>query len=189
MQYRFKVDIPDPTGLPIILDLCSGTESWSKPYRETGRYDVRCYDILQGDDVRLLQLTQRVHGVLASPPCTVFARGGNHIQRSDSELLHGLSVVDACLRIIYATRPKWWALENPSGRLQRYLGSPRLKFDPCDYGDPYTKLTYLWGDFTIPLRTPVEPHDGSKMHHAVRNPTYRSATPPGFARAFMEANR
>jgi len=106
-------------------------------------------------------------------------------------LLEGLSVVDACLRIILMAKPKFWALENPVGRLNRWLGKPKMYFNPCDFGDPYTKKTCLWGEFNIPEKTPVEPTEGSKMHllppSGDRN-MLRSITPKGFAKAFFRAN-
>jgi hypothetical protein len=88
-------------------------------------------------------------------------------------------------------RPQWWALENPVGRLTRYLGPPRMTFDPADYGDPYTKKNLLWGDFSIPRKKPVEATEGSKMHRLPPSPeraALRSVTPEGFSRAFYEAN-
>ena len=65
-------------------------------------------------------------------------------------MLDGLAVVDACLRAVAVYRPTWWALENPIGRLKDYLGDPAFRFDPCDFGDPWTKRTWLWGHFTPP---------------------------------------
>ena len=35
---------------PIILDLCSGTGSWSQPYRDAG-YDVRMVTLPDDDEV------------------------------------------------------------------------------------------------------------------------------------------
>jgi len=65
-------------------------------------------------------------------------------------------------------------------------------FNPCDYGDPYTKKTYLWGNFNMPPKVKrVEPTKGSKMHllpPSLDRAMLRSITPPGFARAFFEAN-
>ena len=89
------------------------------------------------------------------------------------------------------TQPKWWCLENPVGRLSQYLGKPKMYFNPCDYGDPYTKKTCLWGNFTEPIKNPVEPTEGSKMHLLPPSPDrwrLRSATPQGFANAFCAAN-
>ena len=109
--------------------------------------------------------------------------------RTEAETRDALSIVDACLRIIALCKPKFWALENPVGKLKRYLGQPRLVFDPCDFGDPYTKKTMLWGDFNFPKFKPIFPSDGSRMHLKVRNPRKRAITPERFAKAFMEANR
>ena len=184
---------------PIILDLCGGTGAWSRPYAEA-EYDVRIIDpLVNGQDVRLFRrLDVPVHGILAAPPCTVFAGSGAKWKalRPTSEVLEGLSVVDSCIRIIRAHTSndlKFWAVENPIGWLRDYLGPPDAYFDPCDYGDPYTKRTCLWGKFRMPERCPVEPSQGSKMHlqyggRSGKTKTMRSVTPPGFARAFFEVN-
>lgn len=176
-----------------VLSLCDFTGEWSRPYREAG-YDVRQVDIKHGQDVRLFEaLPYPVRGVLAAPPCTHFAASGARwwADKGDAAVLEGLAVVDACLRIVAVHRPQWWVLENPIGRLARYLGEPRFSFDPADYGDPYTKRTCLWGDFQIPMKAPVEAVEGSKMHRLPPSPdraALRSVTPAGFARAFFESN-
>ena len=86
--------------------------------------------------------------------------------------------MDACLRAVTIYEPTCWTLENPVGKMRRFLGDPVMTFDPSDYGDPYTKRTLLWGRFTAPVKARVAPE-------GVRP---RSATPPCFARAFFEAN-
>lgn len=186
----------------IILDLCGGTGAWSRPYREAG-YDVRIIDPQvwrQGEggtgDVRLmlfLAKREKPHGILAGPPCTDFSASGARwwASKGQERLLDALSIADACARIILYHQPEWWALENPVGRLSRYIGPPAYTFHPCDHGDPYTKRTLIWGAFTKPRRTPVAPTEGSKMHLLSPSPEralLRSATPPGFAQAFFEAN-
>ena len=106
-------------------------------------------------------------------------------------MLQALSVVDACLRLVVACQPLWWALENPVGKLVRWLGPPRMYFNPCDYGDPYTKKTALWGRFNTPTRSPVVPVTPNPVHFAPPGSdraARRSVTPAGFARAFFEAN-
>ncbi|MCC6831064.1 MAG: hypothetical protein IT200_06930 [Thermoleophilia bacterium] len=189
-----------------VLSLCDLTGVWSGPYREAG-YTVTQVDLEQGQDVRLLEYPGRVHGILAAPPCTVFAASGNRWPRTDDDYRQALAVVDACLRLVAVCRPAWWALENPRGKLRRWLGPPAMVFDPCHYGDPWTKKTLLWGDFTVPIPDSlfvsvqsVEPAEGSRVHLmagvrprdsaevAKRKRSARSATPPGFARAFFEAN-
>lgn len=175
----------------LILSLCDHTGNWSRPY-EQDDYDVIRVDLQDGRDVRLFELPDRpVHGILAAPPCTVFANSGSRWPRTDDELREGLSIVDACLRIILMTRPHWWALENPTGKLPRWLGPASYTFQPNQHGDPYTKRTCLWGSFNPPTRTPVPATMGSAMHRIPDGPqrvALRSLTPEGFARAFFEAN-
>ena len=179
----------------VILDLCGGTGSWSKPYKAAG-YRVISVDTWFGrGDVRLMEFDpdlMPVRGILCAPPCTHFAASGAQYwdAKGNSALIHGLSIVDACLRAIVFYKPKWWALENPKGRLINYIGSPTMVFEPYEYGDPYTKLTYLWGSFTQPKKTPVDPWLGSFTHDdGGRRSTHdRSITPSGFANAFFVAN-
>lgn len=173
----------------IILDLCGGSGSWSKPYADAG-YDVRVITLPQ--DVRLLtRLKDPVHGILAAPPCTVFASSGARWPRTKEQMIEGLSVVDACLRAVAVYRPAWWALENPIGKLRQFLGQPCFYFQPWEYGDPYFKRTCLWGSFEVPRKAPVEPTEGGKIHRMGPSPdraAKRSITPPGFAKAFFQAN-
>lgn len=184
-----------------ILSLCDLSGEWPRPYLEAG-YNVVTVDLQNGGDVRLLHKPSfSVHGILAAPPCTVFAASGARWPRSDADMIEGLSVVDACLRLVVACQPKWWALENPIGKLVRYLGKPIMYFNPCDYAghadnpqsEAYTKRTALWGSFNTNLpQIPVEPVLGSKMLQyggkSMKTKNSRSKTPEGFARAFFQAN-
>lgn len=173
----------------IILDLCGGTGSWSRPYRDAG-YDVRLVTL--PEDVRFYIPPVGVHGILAAPPCTMFASSGARWPRTDAQMLEALSIADACMRIIAVCKPKWWALENPIGKLQRWYGKPVMYFQPYEYGDPYTKRTALWGNFTEPHKNPVEPTEGGKIWRMAPGPerqAKRSITPQGFAKAFHEANK
>jgi len=82
------------------------------------------------------------------------------------------------------------------------LGKARLVFHPWHYGDAYTKRTCLWGTFNTALpRNPVAPvmyeqangKRGSFMWakcggKSERTKELRSVTPPGFSKAFYEAN-
>ena len=176
-----------------IISLCDYSGNWAKPYKEAG-YDVQLIDIKHGQDVRLFLYTGNIYGVLAAPPCTHLAGSGARWwkEKGEAALLKGLAIADACMRIILIAKPVFWALENPVGRLRKYYGDPKLIFNPCDYGDPYTKKTLLWGNFNVPTKTPVDPTEGSKMHLIPPGPdrqAIRSETPMGFARAFFEANQ
>ena len=187
----------------LILDLCGGSGAWSEPYRRAG-YDVRIVSLERGDDVRTYEPPKdRVHGILAAPPCTEFSLAKNgrprDIKRGLEVVGACLRVVGACLRVVSACNPVWWALENPVGMLGHYLGTPRDVFEPCDFGDPWTKRTAIWGDFSIPERGPfVKPLGGGplcsicdpqrKRLNWCGKAAHRAITPPGFARAFFEAN-
>ena len=175
----------------IILDLCGGTGSWSRPYRLLG-YDVRNIT-LPDQDVRTYLPPKNVYGILAAPPCTEFALSGARWwkEKGPQALLDGLSIVDACIRIIMIAKPKFWCLENPVGRLKHYLGDPVYRFNPCDYGEPYTKKTCLWGDFNIPRRKWVMPLEGSKTNNypdSKGRAEKCAITPEGFAISFCAAN-
>jgi hypothetical protein len=159
---------------------------------------VRRVDLQDGQDVRLLEWSSEpVHGILAAPPCDHFALSGTRWWKGKGEkaLIDGLAIVDACLRAVAIYKPAWWVLENPVGRLRKYLGPPTFTFQPCDFGDPYNKRTLLWGSFVSPMplvsvqaTRPVAPTLGSMMHTMIRDKGKRSVTPAGFAQAFFEAN-
>lgn len=191
----------------IILDLCGGTGSWSRPYREDSRYHVIIvdpYSDLESSagltvarvDVRLWEPSfAKVQGILAAPPCTTFAGSGARWweEKGESDLLEGLSVVDACMRLIGILRPEWWALENPVGRLSRFMGPWSHSFHPWQYGDGYQKRTLLWGSFNVPPFTVTERPPDTDQRIWTMGPSpdrakMRSMTPQGFARAFYEAN-
>lgn len=203
--------------MKIILDLCGGTGAWSRPYADAG-YDVYVIDPSDTKqnyvcDIRLLEKWKRpVYGILAAPPCTMFAISGNRWKRTDEQMIEALSVVDACLRLVMVHKPIFWALENPVGKLIRYIGKWRYTFQPYEYGDPWTKRTCIWGHHNIPKKNPVKPvglwtggtPSGKlgivdhpeylppdwvhKMPPGKKRAELRSITPPGFAKAFYEAN-
>lgn len=178
-----------------LLSLCDFSGEWSSPYREAG-WIVEAIDLQHGRDIRLLAYDPPFDGILAAPPCDHFANSGARWWEAKGEqaLFDGLALVDACLRAVAIYSPKFWALENPVGRLTRFLGPPQWKFDPCDYGDPYTKRTYLWGRFIPPVpllvgNRSVKPTLGSKIHKlSGRAKNERSRTPSGFAKAFYDVN-
>jgi len=197
----------------LILDLCGGTGSFSKYYAKRKKeYDVEIIDIFEWDngkkstgDVRLAEFRKRqVHGIIASPPCTVFANSGARWWkgRSEEEIVSNISIMDACFRICMVHDVKFWVLENPVGKMKNYLGNYRMTFQPNEYAgwakDPssnqYTKRTCLWGDFVKPEKKFLPPVLGSKMHYkyggkSTKTKMMRSMIPDGFARAFFEANR
>jgi hypothetical protein len=193
----------------IILDLCGGTGSWSKPYREAG-YDVRLITLPEHDVLNYVP-PKNVYGILAAPPCTEFSLAKNSQPRNFAE---ALKVVNACLCIIWQCRLqntlKFWALENPVGYLRQFLGRPHYVFEQWQFGEQKIKRTDIWGYFNDPVPTVKErPPDliriSPKGRYNARDwskincpPEYallkldraalRAITPPGFALAFFKAN-
>jgi len=153
----------------IILDLCGGTASWSKPYKAAG-YDVRLIT-LPDNDVRTYTPPENVYGILAAPPCTMFSLTRTKAKKP-RDLKEGMEIVRSCLDIIwtcmeikqdtrYKKLPlKFWALENPNGMLKYFLGKPALEFDPWEYGDEYQKKTHLWGWFNEPKKVIIKKPKG-----------------------------
>ena len=193
-----------------ILDLCGGTGAWSKPYKEAG-YDVRLITLPE-QDVRDYIPPENVYGILAAPDCTEFSLARNRYPKISRDFISALSSVDACIRIVWRTKPMFWALENPIGLLSRWLGKFQYRFEPWWFDEPYSKRTALWGVFNIPERKYFNYKDNPRAFEldikAKRRYTSRkdgipsiaditsgnekekrAITPQGFAKAFFEANQ
>ena len=182
----------------IILDLCGGTGSWSKPYKKTG-YDVRLVT-LPDNDVRDYIPPDNVYGILAAPPCTMFSLART-TAKTPRDFRAGMETVISCLNIIWECRYKnklaFWALENPRCFLRQFLGMPAFTFQRCHFGDAGGKPTDLWGYFKSPKifypnAKPTRGRDNteSDWYNSVNgNPLKRAITPPGFAKAFFKANQ
>ena len=200
----------------IILDLCGGTGSWSRPYAEAG-YDVRVITV-PNNDVRTYEPPMNVYGILAAPPCTMFSFARTNA-KSPRDLKSGMEIVRACLDIIWKQMEviqetkskivplKFWALENPyHGFLKKFLGKPAFTFDPLEFGDGYQERTALWGNFNEPKKSPTpltdEEKEKSKTNYTFHTlgvkgeyfgkfdrQTRRSITPRGFSEAFFLYNQ
>ena len=182
----------------IILDLCGGTGAWSKPYADAG-YDVRVITLPE-HDVRTYEPPEGVYGILAAPPCQEFSIASGK-KRNERKLAKGMVCVKECLRIIwqceYEYRLRFWCIENPVGLLRQFLGRPHCTVRYWWFGDDRKKPTDLWGDFVAPDRNfwqmPFWVIDNIKYQFGGKSfaeqTKWREQTPPGFARAFFEANR
>lgn len=201
-----------------VLSLCDRTGRMVIPWLEAG-YDAITVDVQEAAnphprrthvvaDVREYVPPRNPVAVFAFPPCTHFAVSGARWFREKGldVLIEALGIVNACRKVCEGSGAPWM-LENPVGTLstitEAYWMAPSHSFDPCDYGDPYTKKTLLWtgGGFVMPpvvkpgdmfdRPTWVEPTEGSKMHllpPSADRGDLRSETPMGFARAVFQAN-
>ena len=134
----------------IILHLCADIGSDSRYYQLDDNYEV----IKIGIEIGVENYTppKEVYGVIANPVCTEFS---NIQGRADDkkDYKKGMFLVNHCLRIIEECKPNFWVIENPAkGDLHKFLGKPILKYQPWQYGSPWTKETALWGEFNVPKK-------------------------------------
>lgn len=184
----------------IILDLCGGTGSWSRPYKEAGyevyvvtlpEYDV--FDIvLSNDNVYLKNRNgviteihaRDVYGILAAPTCTMFS-----LARTTAKLPRdfkgAIALVQKCLEVVWYCRQqpdsklKFWALENPLGYLRQFIGRPSYTFSPEEFGECYTKKTDLWGYFNEPKKNPRK-QTPDEHYRSIRNNRVLPDLPEGY---------
>lgn len=197
----------------VIVSLCDLSGNMVRPWAQAG-YHCICIDLqhsIRADrvervglgsityrwgDARAMTLADFPHiaRVFAFPPCTDIAGSGarDFATKGLRRFIDALEIVESC-RMFAANTGAAWMLENPVGRLSTAWRKPDFYFDPCDYGDPYTKKTCLWtgGGFIMPAKNRVEPTEGSKMHllpPSDDRANLRSETPMGFANAVFLAN-
>lgn len=186
------------------LFLCNRTLAMPQPWADVG---VECWALdiaplgvhdgirqIRGDVCHFVPPPLDWVFACAFPPCTDLAVSGARWfqDKGLAALIRALQVIESC-RVILESLGCPWFLENPVSTLSTYWRKPDHTFDPCDYGDPYTKKTCLWtgGGFVMPGKQPVEPTQGSKMHllpPSDERAALRSETPPGFAKAVFVAN-
>lgn len=200
-----------------LLSLFDYTGNWALPFADAG-WNVILLDLKHTPDLfeyhkdinevtadymyeHVFDNFETVDGILIAAPCTDFAGSGARWWKGKDESGQtelSIHLVRQSLRIVDICMPDFWVLENPVGRIHKLvpeIGKPKMYFNPCDFGQPYTKKTALYGDFNISLKmNPVFPHEGSKMHKmyggkSEKTKEMRSVTPMGFAYAFYEANK
>lgn len=198
----------------IVLSLCDRTGNMVRPWLDAG-FEAVTVDVQPEEnphprrthfqmDVRTYVPDFAPVMVFAFPPCTHLASSGGCWFRDKGlkALIGAIELVEAC-RAICEDSDAPWMIENPVGTLSTYWREADHAFDPCDYGDPYTKRTLLWtgGGFIMPPvarpgdmfspATWVEPTEGSRMHllpPSADRADKRSETPHGFAQAVFRAN-
>ena len=156
-----------------ILELCAGTGSIGKAFRELG-WEVVSLDLMpdfsptiQAD---LMTWDYRVFPpghfevVWCSPPCTEYSRakttGKRDLEKADA-------LVQRMLAIMSYFKPTVWAFENPATGLLKTRavvdGIPFKTLCYCKYGFPYKKPTAIWTNLEKwqprPMCTPANPCD------------------------------
>lgn len=142
-----------------------------------------------------------VYGILAAPPCEMFSIA-RQTAATPRDFIKAMGPVNACIRIAWTSKPKFFALENPGFcKLTHWLRHPIYKFHPWHFGDSRTKSTGLWGYFNPPIKTfndikKVMTNEEIELSKRNSLPLpgsgswkeRRAITPAGFAKAFFEAN-
>lgn len=205
-----------------IISLCDESGIWSAPYLEAGyrvvQVDPKLKPSKQGNLVHLSMTVQQflqwlptfenVVGILMAPPCDHFTNACSRLwseKDADGRTEDALEIVDACITVkdYYEARGslRWWALENPVGRLSGLrpftLGLHQMVFHPCDYAgfapepdaERYTKRTCLWGNFDRVLPESYRIPTKGSISEFRRCKVKRSRTPLGFAQAFFAVNQ
>jgi len=144
-----------------ILELFSGTESFSKVARDLGHEVFTidnnpnfnpslCKSIL---DVEIKDIPFKPDVIWASPPCTCFSVASigcswyenHHPKRFETAL--GMAYVLKTLWLIKKIKPRFWFIENPRGVLRKMAfmdGLKRTTITYCQYGDTRMKPTDIW---------------------------------------------
>lgn len=112
-------------------------------------------------DVQATDLPDRPDILWASPPCQGFSvaaigRNWNHdnTPKTDSARL-AMTLAQKTLALIEETKPTWWFIENPRGKLRKMPfmeGFTRHTVTYCQYGDTRMKPTDIWtnADWWVP---------------------------------------
>jgi site-specific DNA-cytosine methylase len=166
-----------------ILELFSGTESFSNVARERG-HEVFTIDIDKSFhpslaiDVLSLEVSmipeefRNPDIVWASPPCTTFSVASlRHYWKEgkpkNAKTLHGIMIVEKTLKIIRELNPHFFVIENPRGMLRKQSfmnGLHRNTVTYCQYGAKTQKPTDLWNNLNHQFKPCCKP--GSICHEA-----------------------
>jgi len=147
-----------------ILELFSGTESFSKVAKERG-HEIFTVDIepkfnpsLSIDIMKLEpnMIPFEPDVIWASPPCQKFSimtvymnwtkEGDNYIPKR-KETIEAINIVKKTLELIKKFNPKFWFIENPRAMLRKQDFMPndkRKTVTYCQYGFDYQKPTDIW---------------------------------------------
>lgn len=159
-----------------ILELFSGTESFSKVARERGHKTFTidmdrsfnpnlCVDILEFNISMLPKEFQEPDIIWASPPCSVFSvasiyRYWKNGKPKNEKTLHGIALIKKTIEIIKHLNPKFFIIENPRAMLRKQDFMKEFKRNTityCQYGYKVQKPTDLWNNLNWNPKPMCEP--------------------------------
>lgn len=146
-----------------IIELFSGTESFSKSARERGHktftidFDKQfnpdlCIDIMDFDVSMLPKEFKNPDIIWASPPCEAFSvstisRNWKNGKPISEKAKKSLMLIQKVEEIIKSTNPKFFFIENPRGMLRKQhlmLKYHKKTLTYCQYGELRMKPTDIW---------------------------------------------
>ncbi len=196
-----------------ILELFSGTESFSKVARARGhecftvdndpqfKPDL-CKDIM---DLKVVDIPFKPDVIWASPPCQTFSMASvyRHWNKDRTpktlQCIKAIATVNHLLKIIKDLNPKFYVIENPRAMLrkQEFMQHlPRVTVSYCQYGDKVMKPTDLFTNVPIEPRLcgPGRPcHESAKRgsdrgtQNQNRSPMKRVIVPPQLCKEIIIA--
>jgi len=201
-----------------LISLFDYSGNFSLPYRRAGisvvQIDIQLgINILTWDYKSWYYLHRpKQIGIMAAIPCTEYAVSGRRWfagKDADGRTAHSEMLVAKTKEIIdyFAALSilRFWVIENPISRIHKlnpWMGEIKLKFHPYQFAgydiiesnSRYNKMTWLWGQFDLPVPKPLPPLQKKYPAHtklggrSLKTKNIRSKTPLGFAFAFFAAN-
>lgn len=164
-----------------ILELFSGTESFSKVARARGHQCFTidnepkfkpnlCIDInkITLEDLRA-KLPWNPDFIWASPPCQKFSVASIYRHWEKGKPKHNgtyeaMLLVAKTISLIMVLKPKYWIIENPRGMLRKQdfmINLSKVTVTYCKYGFEYQKATDFWNNIyhwrPRPMCSPGDP--------------------------------
>lgn len=151
-----------------VLELFSGTESFSKVARQLGHEcftidneqkfnPTLCKDIMQLEAQEILDKFGQPDIIWASPPCQAFSvavisRNWKDGKPISSRAEQAIRVVEKTIQLIEQLKPRYFIIENQRGMLRTLDIMKRFNRTSvcyCQYGDSRMKPTDLWNNFNF----------------------------------------
>ncbi len=145
------------------MDIVFGLDN-SKPATDTFSLNHRNAKVIKSpiEDVEIDDIPD-FDVLVGGPPCVEFSAS----KQGRGNILAGLKLVQAFLRVVYIRKPQYWIMENvpkivlhlPEKIPLKWIGidSPdelhvptRATFNTADYGVPQARKRFLMGNFPIP---------------------------------------
>jgi len=164
-----------------VLELFSGTESFSKVARERGfeTFTIDNKEEFSPDLVADISKLKKedipfnnIDIVWSSPPCQKFSvatigRNWNKDNTPKTEdARQALLLVEHTIDLIKEINPKYWFIENPRGKLRKLISfGDRRTVSYCRYKDNRMKPTDIWTNFQEWTPRPMC-ENGNKDHES-----------------------